>query len=162
MSLIEGTSVLDIGCAEAPNKLLRDLDVKAVGVDIERFESGVYDEIIQADARDLDKVFPSPCFDSVLMGSMIEHVDHPLHVLTQVRSVLKPGGVLIASTPNPIGLPQLFAEILGLKKYFYTPYHSFAFAPRWFCRLLNLAGFSVERVVGLGLWFLPIPCPTNL
>lgn len=43
-------------------------------------------------------------FDAVCLFEVIEHVENPREVLRQVSSLLKPGGVLIFSTPNASGI----------------------------------------------------------
>ncbi|MFW6062531.1 MAG: hypothetical protein ACOC93_06950, partial [Planctomycetota bacterium] len=57
---------------------------------------------------------------------------------------------LLLSTPNPLGIPVVVAELLGLRRYFYTQDHTFSFAPRWLWRLLERTGFRVVRTVGCG------------
>jgi len=39
-------------------------------------------------------------FDAVVMLEVIEHIVNAEHLLSEVRRVLKPGGVLVLSTPN--------------------------------------------------------------
>ena len=39
-------------------------------------------------------------YDVVLMFNLIEHVSNPCKILDQVKSVLKPGGLVIIQTPN--------------------------------------------------------------
>ena len=50
--------------------------------------------------------FPEGTFDAVVCSDVIEHVNEPLALLRESRRVLKPGGIMIVSTPIRIqGLP---------------------------------------------------------
>lgn len=44
--------------------------------------------------------FPENHFAAVLMNQVIEHLERPVEVVSEVRRVLEPGGVLIVATPN--------------------------------------------------------------
>jgi ubiquinone/menaquinone biosynthesis C-methylase UbiE len=48
--------------------------------------------------------FPDGRFDAVISFETIEHIDRPLRFLERAQAVLKPGGLLILSTPNKWGL----------------------------------------------------------
>lgn len=53
-------------------------------------------------------------FDGVLHSEGIEHVDNQLAVLKQLARVLRPGGVLVVTTPNLLHLEgRLFALLTG-------------------------------------------------
>jgi SAM-dependent methyltransferase len=42
-------------------------------------------------------------FDTVMVVAVIEHLAHPERVLQEARSYLRPRGLLIITTPTPIG-----------------------------------------------------------
>lgn len=44
--------------------------------------------------------FPDNSFDAVTMNHVIEHVPEPVSLLSEVNRILKPGGRLVAVTPN--------------------------------------------------------------
>lgn len=44
--------------------------------------------------------FPDNSFDAVTMNHVIEHVPEPVKLFSEVKRVLKPGGCLVAITPN--------------------------------------------------------------
>jgi ubiquinone/menaquinone biosynthesis C-methylase UbiE len=49
--------------------------------------------------------FEDDTFDAVFMIEVIEHVDGDAQAIREVRRVLKPGGVLIVTTPNGATFP---------------------------------------------------------
>jgi SAM-dependent methyltransferase len=51
---------------------------------------------------DLNQGIPvaSEAVDAVFANQVIEHVGNPLHFAMEVHRVLRPGGVLVATTPN--------------------------------------------------------------
>lgn len=55
---------------------------------------------------DLNKELPFPeeSFDIVVCVEGIEHIENPHHLVREVRRVLKPGGMLILTTPNILSL----------------------------------------------------------
>jgi 2-polyprenyl-3-methyl-5-hydroxy-6-metoxy-1,4-benzoquinol methylase len=57
---------------------------------------------------------PAEPFDAVLCLHVLEHVDEPDRLLRQIRSWLRPGGVLVAVTPNAESLHRRLAVRMGL------------------------------------------------
>jgi len=93
--------VLDVGCAsgdlgryEPPGIVVRGLEINpTLAAQAQAHE----------DARqwDLDDPAPLPfedgCFDAVVAKDILEHLQKPWRTLAEIRRVLKPGGVVIAS-----------------------------------------------------------------
>jgi 2-polyprenyl-3-methyl-5-hydroxy-6-metoxy-1,4-benzoquinol methylase len=82
-------------------------------------------------------------FDYVTLDQVVEHSTDPLSLLKGVARVLKPGGTVIASTPNPASLT---ARILG--KYWlhwHVPYHLQFYTTRSMSALAAKAGLELER-----------------
>jgi|ERR1019366_244165 2-polyprenyl-6-hydroxyphenyl methylase/3-demethylubiquinone-9 3-methyltransferase len=47
----------------------------------------------------LEMTFPRP-FDAVLIGEVIEHVAHPDQFLKKIAEFVRPGGIIVMTTPN--------------------------------------------------------------
>jgi SAM-dependent methyltransferase len=90
--------VVDIGYAQQPNPFLAGVIV--YGVDIVE-ASAPYSKTFRCDLN-IDKLpFQDQEIDVVTMGCTLAHVAHPLRVLADIHRVLKPGGRLVLSSPNP-------------------------------------------------------------
>lgn len=90
-------------------------------------------------------------FDLVLFCEMIEHMlMDPLATLRQIHRILRPGGVLILTTPNVARLENVLRLLHGANLYDpysgYGPYgrHNREFTRHELHRLLEFAGFEVE------------------
>lgn len=82
--------------------------------------------------------------DLVVLWDVIEHLRHPLDVVTEARRVLRPGGIL-ALTTGDVG--SLGARLYGRRWFLIAPpHHLFYFERRSMTRLLDKAGFSIRRM----------------
>ncbi|MBS2034808.1 class I SAM-dependent methyltransferase [bacterium] len=57
------------------------------------------DSSIQFVQSDVFKFDPSQKFDFITVGEVLEHVEEPLRMLEQLKSMLKPGGHIFLTTP---------------------------------------------------------------
>jgi 2-polyprenyl-3-methyl-5-hydroxy-6-metoxy-1,4-benzoquinol methylase len=92
--------------------------------------------------------------DLVVMLDVVEHVAHPEKTMQEVWRILKPGGVLLASTANVAFFPLRFMLLAGLFNYgrrgILDLTHRRLFTYRSFRRLLIDSGFEPERWQGFG------------
>jgi len=91
---------------------------------------------------------PERYFDVVCMQDCLEHFPDPLAALAKTRSALRPGGALLAVTPN---VGSWLARVQGRRwvslKF---PEHVVLFSERTLRRTLETAGFHVETMVPAG------------
>jgi SAM-dependent methyltransferase len=59
---------------------------------------------VSGDLTRLSSYFPPEHFDAVICMEVMEHVAQPFQVIEEIRTVLKPGGALLATTPFEHGL----------------------------------------------------------
>jgi SAM-dependent methyltransferase len=115
---LEGTKkgrLLDIGCGNGCFlALMRDAGWEVLGVDTDPVGAQLAQErrgvpvIVGtlADAR-----LPADSFDAVTLDHVIEHVHDPFGLLAESYRVLRPGGLLVLTTPNVASLcHKLFHE----------------------------------------------------
>jgi len=158
-----GTNLLDIGCGEGFflfNASKAGYNTKGVelsqdaaayaerefGLDV---EAGAFEELR----------FPENYFDVVTLWQVLEHVPYPLTVLKQAHKVLKPEGLLVASTPNIGGIP---ARILGRSWWNIRRLHINQFTIKTLTDMLKNAGFrntspvSYREFISLLMLFIPL------
>jgi len=93
-------------------------------------------------------------FDMVLYCEMIEHLMHdPSHSLYEIHRVLKPGGYLLLSTPNPFRYTNYLRFLAGTNIYppfsGYGPYsrHNREFSAAELRLLLKQSNFEIETLI---------------
>jgi SAM-dependent methyltransferase len=130
--------LLDVGCGWKPYRGLFKRVRRYVGVDLPTSGYGLKAVDCVADAQQLP--FLNGAFDACLCSELLEHVPEPARVVAELCRVLKPGGVLILTTPQTWGLHEVPRD--------YFRYTEFGLR-----HLLGQAGFTVERVTPTcGVW----------
>jgi predicted SAM-dependent methyltransferase len=128
----EGLNVMDIGPSFFTDVLSRNLskaEIHTLGFSHPESRGGHFPEFIKIDTSkfyqfDLNKTaqksewISPPKMDVVIMGEVLEHLHtSPVHVLSFIRSFLKPGGLLILGTPNAVALEKRIMMLLGKNPY---------------------------------------------
>lgn len=116
---VKGASVLDVGCGDA-GAIIAFAENGAKCAGIETFDLSLERGKIRAEdhsvAIDLQKgiaeaiPFPDSSFDLVMLDNVLEHVGDRAKSLSEVRRVLKPGGLLYLVTPKPLSLYSLWND----------------------------------------------------
>ena len=89
-----------------------------------------------------ERAFPDGYFDVVTLWEVVEHLMHPLNVLREVYRVLRPGGLLLLSTPN---WHDIAREILGARWNNFVTDHFQFFTQATIRQALRWAGFTAIR-----------------
>jgi SAM-dependent methyltransferase len=87
-------SVLDIGCGEKPYLPLLTSVQDYVGADV---VAGPAVDVLFTPNQPLP--FPDERFDAVMITQVMEFVDRPVALVSEIRRVLKPDGIVIATFP---------------------------------------------------------------
>lgn len=85
--------------------------------------------------------FPPASFDAVSMLQLLEHLHDPRAALTCARELLRPGGLVILSTPNVLAYARKSRAVNSWR----IPRHLFFFSPRTLVGGVERAGFTVLR-----------------
>lgn len=84
-------------------------------------------------------------FDVITMWHVLEHLEHPVELLAELRSMLAPGGVLVVSVPN---FASWQSEVFkGGWFHLDPPRHLLQFEPSTLEDCLRRAGFTVSQQV---------------
>ena len=155
LPFVTGRKVLDIGCVnhtakmDDPNWLhgwLKKKAAKLVGLDYEMAEvNRMHDAGYDVKCADAESFNIHERFDCIVAGELIEHLMNPGKFLECVKAHLEQDGKLILTTPNAMSMRHfLQALIYGAERQ--NADHSLFFTARTLSKLLDKAGFKIERV----------------
>ncbi len=158
--------ILDVGCGSGANSaMLAAKGHNLHGIDlseaaIEKYRKQGFDGRSGDIESGLD--YPDTSFDIVFCSEVIEHMTSPELLVAEMNRVLKPGGLLVLSTPNSAFWLYRLAGLLG-----YTvselqhPKHFQFFSRRSLLKLLNGANFRPKKILGRNMYIilprLPLP-----
>jgi len=138
-----GTNLLDIGCAQGfflfsaskAGYVTKGIEIARDAVAYARKEFG-----LDVEARLFEELrFPENHFDVVTLWYVLEHVPYPLMILKEVHRILKPGGLLVVSTPNIEGIPS---KMLRKRWWDIKRLHINQFTAKTLMDILQNAGFK--------------------
>jgi len=145
-----GAHVLDLGARD--RGLLRFLPeavhYRGIEIDPEYARPDVL-------AHDISQGIPfaSGSFDFVFCLELLEHVPDPFGTLSEIHRVLKPGGVLMLSVPNPYHFKEIIWNLFRIAD---RQGHMYTWTRQTMTRLGEMSGFRLERSGGTYL-HPPIP-----
>lgn len=145
-------NILDIGCATGLFlNTMRDYGWITTGIEPSKYASEYARKTFNINVKTgvlEDLNIPTDEFDVVTMWDVLEHVPDPRMTLTEVARVLKPGGLLALSLPNPTcPEAQIFGDSwIGWDR----PRHLYLFTPDILQKYLCDAGFGKIRLESLG------------
>ncbi|MEN9880935.1 MAG: hypothetical protein RLZZ308_118 [Candidatus Parcubacteria bacterium] len=100
---ITNGSILDIGCGNGASLLLmQKYGWEGFGIDFDEEAIKIASSIgINSSVGGLnDHAFENESYDAILLNHVIEHIPNPKELFTECFRILKPGGTLVAITPN--------------------------------------------------------------
>lgn len=168
-SLPQGAAVLDLAAGSGAMCLrLKDIGMRPTGTDLvpENFRLHGEVDFVTANLNDELPVTLRQGFDCVIATELIEHLENPRHLIRQCHDLLKPGGLLILSSPNTASSISLAQFVRTGEFRWFTPLqytndgHIMPILPQVLryaleeCGLTNIQIHSIAplRFRGLGWW----------
>lgn len=150
-------AILEIGCGTGATGALALAEGKAgryVGVEL--FEDAadkarpVLSDVVVGDVEKIELPFAPCSFDVLIMSEVLEHLVDPWAVLRRLAPLMRPGAVVLASSPN-VSHWRVIAELLAGRfnladQGVFDRTHMRWFTPSTYRAMFEQAGFRVERV----------------
>jgi len=140
--------LVDVGCG--PGVLLdsaRARGWEVSGVDLSSYAVEIarsYYNLSIEEGEFLEAGFQSDHFDVVTMDDYLEHTTNPREVIEGAARILKPGGLITISTPNPASLS---ARLMGRQWFHYKQEeHFYFFSPASLRSILEDLGFDIFSI----------------
>lgn len=154
---VDGRKLLDVGCGCGFFLSVAKREKwDAVGVDISQPAIEYAKNVLGLNVF-LSTVpeahFPDNYFDLITMWDVLEHLDEPFELMSELRRILKLNGFLVIETPNAKSLIHLITHLtyklsLGWLTYFvkriYIPSHLFYFSKFTLVDMLLRNGFICD------------------
>ena len=144
---VAGQVVLEVGCGEGYGTALLAASARRVlGVDYDALTvahaAASYPQASFVRANLAALPVPSASVDVLATLQVIEHVWNHAEFVRECLRALRPGGLLIVTTPNRLTFsPGLDTPV--------NPFHTHEFTGAELSELLSRSGFAVEAVLGL-------------
>jgi SAM-dependent methyltransferase len=150
-------AVLEVGCGTGVTGALA-LGSGRAGrwVGIELFPAAaaeaqrVLSEVIVGDVERLDLPWPEASFDALVLSEVLEHLIEPWSALERLAPLVRPGGLVLASSPNVAHWRVVTSLLRGrfdlTDQGVFDRTHMRWFTPASFRTLFERAGFAVDAI----------------
>ena len=141
--------LLDVGCGAGAflNRMQR-LGWEVSGVEADTKAARIAQSVLKSNDIHVGQVedsgFKEKSFDVITMSHVIEHLLEPIKTLTACHRILKPGGLLVITTPNSNSLGR--RRFKELWRGWEPPRHIHIFNPRTLASIAIKAGYRVKSI----------------
>lgn len=142
--------VCDIGCGLSGDLLKDLLPYIRKGIGFDKKVLSAHSNKIELKSLELEKAIPLPnaSIECVTMLAILEHLTYPQAILRECFRILKPGSILILTTPSPSSKPLLefLAFKMGLISKEEIADHRNYFSKEGLFNMLIDSGFRMEDI----------------
>lgn len=100
-------------------------------------------------------------FDLVYLGQVLEHLENPNFVISEINRVLVDAGILIIDIPNPYSIDRILKYVLFRTEHLGEDSHLIFYTPDSINRLLIKSNFIIKEIAtdwefkSKKYWFIP-------
>ncbi|HEY7538314.1 MAG TPA: class I SAM-dependent methyltransferase, partial [Gaiellaceae bacterium] len=161
-----GEEILDLGCGSgaytrelaALGAIVTATEIAPSPLALAKRNVGDLAERVEFRLEDAQSLtFPDESFDKVLLTEVIEHLPHPEHAILEVARVLRPGGLLVVTTPSRFSPMNLAYDLKRRVRRYEFNEHLHELTPHSFRRLVG----RQLRVEGLEYANFVLPYPAD-
>src|SRR3990167_2193690 len=163
--LSESDTVLDLGCGTGQNVIKSaKLVQKIIAVDIDKNlielakksanSLGIKNVAFEMANLEEKLKYKNNSFDKVIFLDVLEHLNNRDQILTEIKRVLKPHGLLFLGVPNSQTSWKKLQHSVGVRS-FSDPDHKIEFSERQIKSLLQKNGFKIGNF-GYGVYDTPL------
>ena len=107
-------------------------------------------DVIVGNIEEMDLPYPDAHFDGLILSEVLEHLIDPWAVMAKVRQQLKPGAIVLASSPN-VSHWRVIGHLLGGRfdledQGVMDRTHLRWFTPKTYAGLFEASGYAVDDV----------------
>lgn len=158
--LAKGKHVLDIGVVEHfressavdtwLHKHVREASASCLGMDILEDEvKSLNQRGYNVVAHDITAAPLNEQFDLIVVGDVIEHLNNPSSLFKHAAQMLRPGGRLLVSTPNPWYANAILKNLFEGQPFTDSADHVAWFDAGTLCELANRFDLALNRYAGV-------------
>lgn len=152
-----GAAILEIGCASGGTGALaleRGKCGTYVGVELNpavaEIAQGKLTRVITGNIEEIDLPFEPGSFDALIVSEVLEHLVDPWAVMQKLAGLVRPGGLVFASSPNISHYSVILRLLQGrwelTDRGVMDRTHLRWFTPALFADLFGQAGFEVTEI----------------
>jgi SAM-dependent methyltransferase len=150
-------AILEVGCgtgATGALALARGRAGRYVGIELMESAAAkarsVLTEVVVGNVETLELPWRPAAFDALILSEVLEHLIEPERTLERLARHVRPGGLVLASSPNIAHWRVIRELVLGrfdlADAGVFDRTHLRWFTPETFARMFRMAGFSVDHV----------------
>jgi len=137
-----GSKALDIGCRDGALRNYLRSEVQYYGIEIVKEYASQY---VKTQDISAGTDYENDYFDYVFCIEVLEHVRNPHFVLNEIKRILKPGGFLILSVPNPYHFKEILWNIFNVPD---KTGHIYSWTKQTFRKLIKFCDFKLVSMTG--------------
>ncbi len=139
-------SLLELGCSAGMFLYnIKDYVKEIVGIDSDiasiTFTANKCKCFTASDLSTFKKISPQT-FDIICSFQTLEHIENPIEVLKEIKSLLNKDGIIYIEVPNLYDALRYVYDLPNHNKFYYHEAHKYYFSEKSLLKLMDMTGFK--------------------